>query len=54
MGFVETEVLVMMDNDGQLKTNDRGLTLRELVRRDVRKLMDGAHTHYHMCGRKKI
>ena len=41
IGSVDTEVLVMMDNAGLLSPHDRGLTLRELVQRDVRKLMDG-------------
>jgi len=37
----DTNILVMLDNAGHLRPSERGMTLREMVRRDVRKLIDG-------------
>ena len=37
----DVDVPLMMDNDGNMRASERGIVLREFVRRDVRKLMEG-------------
>ena len=43
-GVDVVEVPLMMDNDGRLCPNARGIVLRDLVRRDVSKLIQGLST----------